>query len=361
MKNKNDIRTPHRDAGRPRPGTSFPDDMRQGKGGYRNDASAKPPGQINSKDEQEYVRQYVMPQTRRSKWAQEYVGIEDVSIDAANVFSSPADKDKPRRRPSDENKERRRKAKIMLIVLGILLAVVLAYPIVSLFRDRLVINDVWVEGDSPYTAEELMSAAGMKLGDGLYAQSKSQAATKILENLPYLNTCSISIELPDKLVIKVTSSTATMYTKIAGEYYALSPSLRVLERSDTPDKFKAKGLVFTDLPRTSRAVVGSDLVLAGGKDSEYIVNFIKTIDASPLAGKITRLFLDDKFDIVATVSGAYRIKFGSNGDAVLKVMAAARIIESDDFGNKGAAVIDVTVPTLACARYEQNFDPDSRG
>ncbi|MCQ2353647.1 MAG: FtsQ-type POTRA domain-containing protein [Clostridia bacterium] len=317
-------------------------------------------GVRKKKKQKEFVRQYVMTESNRSKWSQEYMGLDDVTLDTVNVTSAEKPKNQARRRPADESTERRQKAKIMLVVFGVLLAVLLIYPIAQFCRSKLIINDVWVEGESPYTAEEMMSAAGLKLGDLLYSQNKSKAAELMLQNLPYLDTCKVIRKLPDKLVIKVTSSQALMYAKIAGEYYALSSELRVLERSESAADFIAEGLIYTDLPKTSRAVVGSRLILADDADAEYIKDFIKIIVSSNLEEKVTRLFFDEKFDIVATVSGKYRIRFGSPGDATLKVMTAARIIESEDFGSQNYAVIDVSIPTLASARYEMYLDPDSR-
>ena len=308
-----------------------------------------------------YLRQYVMTQPRRSKWAQEYVGVEDATLDEVNVT---AESETRRRRPADKNDDkdadRRRRAKTLLLAICVVLIAVLAYPLLNLFTSSMLIKEIEVDGNVPYVADDLMAAGDIAVGKGLFSLNIRDTEAKILEKLPYLKTCSVKRVMPDKLVITVTPVEAVIYVSVADEYYALSEDLKVLERSDDPDVFRGRGLIYTDIPDVARSVVGDKLILCGDTDTYYIRDFLSGIGRSELDGRITRLFLEEKFNIVATVDNFWRVKFGSPEESDLKLLTAARIIENDDFAASNGAVIDITVPALACARSERLFDPDAR-
>ena len=306
-----------------------------------------------------YLRQYVMTQPRRSKWAQEFVGVEDTTLDQINVT---AQESPGRRRPAykDKDAERRRKARSLLVAVCVILIAVLAYPLLKLFTSSMLIKEIEVDGNVPYGTEDLMDAGGITAGEGLFSVNAGDAETKILEKLPYVKTCSVKRVMPDTIRITVTPVDAMIYVSVADEYYALSDDLKVLERSTDPDVFRGRGLIYTDLPDVARSVVGDKLRLSGDADTDYIRDFLSGVERSELDGRITRLFLEEKFNIVATVDNFWRVKFGSPGDADMKMLTASRIIESDDFDTSEGAVIDITVPELACARSERLFDPDAK-
>ncbi len=67
-----------------------------------------------------------------------------------------------------------------------------------------------VQGNAIYSAEEIRSASGIQKGDNLFTLNKEAAAGSIKASLPYVETVSIIRFLPDKIVIEVKESDATV-------------------------------------------------------------------------------------------------------------------------------------------------------
>ena len=129
-----------------------------------------------------------------------------------------------------------------------------------------------------------------------------------------------------------------------------------LERSDSPEKFVAAGLVYAELPEVASAVVGLPLALADGTDPVYIGEFVDAIADSELKGRISKIFLDERFNIVLSVDGRFRVKFGSDSDAGVKALAASRVIAEQELPEGGTAVIDVSDPSAVIAVVREELD-----
>ncbi len=253
-------------------------------------------------------------------------------------------------------RERRRKAKWLLIIALLCLSCVLIYIISRFIGSFFVVGEIRLEGDSPYSAEEIIAASGISYGDKLYKTDKKAAVKGISEGLPYIRDVSVKIKLPSYVYITVTSEQAVIYTAISGGYYSVSSSMKVLERSDSPDKFISAGLVYTELPEVGSAVVGRKLTLADGTDPEYIGKFIDTLLESELKGRISKLFLDERFNIVMSVDQRFRVKFGSDADAAAKAFAASHVMAKQNYLPEETAVIDVSDPSAVIAVRREGMD-----
>ena len=65
------------------------------------------------------------------------------------------------------------------------------------------LEQVVVEGNSRYTAQEIENASGLQLGDNLYRLNKNQIASDIRQKLPYVENLRIVRHLPNTIVITV--------------------------------------------------------------------------------------------------------------------------------------------------------------
>ena len=94
------------------------------------------------------------------------------------------------------------------------------------------VNTMVVAGNSRYTQEEIIAAAGVKQGDNLFTLNKYQIANRILTQLPYVNEVAISRKLPDTLIFEVTESTGTAWLESGGSYWLLDDNCKLLEVGD---------------------------------------------------------------------------------------------------------------------------------
>lgn len=100
---------------------------------------------------------------------------------------------------------------------------------VAFFR----VNQVTVSGNSRYTAEEIVAASGVELGDNLFLISKPQTAQSIIKRLPYVENVSPILRLPDTLELRVTETAAVAAVQAEGQWWLLDARGKVLEVGET--------------------------------------------------------------------------------------------------------------------------------
>ena len=303
------------------------------------------------KEEKTYVRRYAMTQGRRRVWLENFKPGDEMAI----MYPSTR---KYRSEEETSDPERRQKAKILIACLVIALVLLMLYPLARFAMSQLVISEVMIEGNTLYSTDELLIASGLGIGNRLPMFSSDNAEEKILAGMPYIRTCSVSVKLPNILIIKVEEERAVACTELLGQYYALSADMKILERADAPERFS--DLLYIELPFAKRAVVGETLVFEGGENGNYIRNFLDLLSESELKGKVSKVYFDKKFDIVASVDGKYRVLFGSPSDMKMKIAAVAKIIEENADNCGTSAIIDVRVVDIAGIVLDADIDPNAR-
>lgn len=302
------------------------------------------------REEKTYVRRYSLAKKDLSTWIRNnQVGDED------KILHPSLRQFKAQEAASDP--ERREKAKLLMVCVGIALVLLLIIPAVKLAMNYLVIGEIRVEGSSLYSETELLEAVELEVGDGLPILKASKAEEKIMNNLSYLQSCEISFELPNVLIFSLVDEAPALYAEIDGECYVLTSSLRVLERTD--DENILSDLLYVELPRVGRAMVGEEIVLEG-TNTDYIAEFFRLINESDLKGRLGKVYFDKKFDIVASVDGKFRVLFGSPSEMELKIATVAKMIEDNGERCQSFGIVDVRVTDVCGITLDADIDPENR-
>ncbi|MCD8160988.1 MAG: FtsQ-type POTRA domain-containing protein [Clostridiales bacterium] len=93
-----------------------------------------------------------------------------------------------------------------------------------------------MEGNVHYTEEEIVSASGVNLGDNLLLTRDTTVVARLLTQLPYVSSVTLSHKLPDTLVITVAESDAQAAIYDGnGSWWLMDSSGKLLEllASDT--------------------------------------------------------------------------------------------------------------------------------
>jgi hypothetical protein len=320
----------------------------------RKDVEREKPSGVSTfekKEEKTYVRRYAMSQGKRRMWLENHMPGDEMDI----MFPST------RKYRSDENAndpERREKAKLLIACLVVGLVLILLYPLASFTMSQLVVEDVRLEGSDSYAVEEILDAAGISLGERLPMLSEEDAEARLLASMPYIKSCDITVKLPNSLIINIEEDFAVAMTELFGEYYALSSEMKVLERAESAEAFK--GLIYIELPFAKRAVVGEPLKFDEGEDGDYIKSFLKLLKDSELSGRVSRIYFEKKFDIVASIDGKFRVLFGSPADMSLKLLAVTKMIDENVDKCGESSIIDVRVVEIAGIVLDAGIDPEAR-
>ena len=65
------------------------------------------------------------------------------------------------------------------------------------------VEAIEVSGNSRYTQEDVVAAAGIRIGDNMYHMNKFDVANQVLQQLPYVRELTIRRSLPSTMVIRV--------------------------------------------------------------------------------------------------------------------------------------------------------------
>ncbi|MCD8126302.1 MAG: FtsQ-type POTRA domain-containing protein [Clostridiales bacterium] len=116
----------------------------------------------------------------------------------------------------------------LAISVVLILAVILGGSIVF-FK----INTVEVEGNVHYTEEEIVNASGVNLGDNLLLTRDATVVARLLTQLPYVSSVTLSHKLPDTLVITVAESDAQAAIYDGSSWWLMDSSGKLLEQVDS--------------------------------------------------------------------------------------------------------------------------------
>lgn len=90
------------------------------------------------------------------------------------------------------------------------------------------IEEVEVENSTIYTAEEVVSASGINLGDNVFLISADTLTSNICRNLPYVKNVTVEKGLNNKIIFKVEETYDYMVVDSSGGFAVLSPEKKVL-------------------------------------------------------------------------------------------------------------------------------------
>ena len=115
----------------------------------------------------------------------------------------------------------------LVIMLALVAAVV--FGVAVFFK----VSRVEVQGNSLYSAEQVVQASGIEAGDNLLTLNKATVAGNIITQLPYVEKVSVGRSMPDAVILEVQESTARFAVMSdTNVIWLISSSGKALERYD---------------------------------------------------------------------------------------------------------------------------------
>lgn len=130
-------------------------------------------------------------------------------------------------------KKKRRKKRAKMVFFGllfVLMMLTLAILSVTVFFNA---ETILVEGNTRYTAEELLEVGGLKIGQNLFRLDKFEVIDQ-MEGLPYIKTVEINRKLPNTLSVKVVENQPVVWVPTETGAAFLNEEYRVLELLTLP-------------------------------------------------------------------------------------------------------------------------------
>ena len=216
---------------------------------------------------------------------------------------------------------------ISYILLSIIMCLIFIVICMAVF---LKIENIEVKGNNRYASDDIIESSGIAIGQNLYAINKNVAKNNIYLDFPYVSEVVIRRELPSTLHFKVQEEQPKYYTEICGEYFLLSDSLRVLEKTaEVPvSEDEEKKLIPLYLSEIRAAIVGEKLEFEKELIYEYVSEFITAVSFHETASDLTAIDMTERYNIYVDYQDRFSIYMGDYTETDMKLTFAKLMIES---------------------------------
>jgi len=257
------------------------------------------------------------------------------------------------------------KTSAVYIAIGVALILIMSIIGTSAFMRA---NEINVEGYSAYSADNIIEASGVSLGDNLLFINVQAISQNIRRELPFVNSASVTRVLPDKVLIVITESEAIARIAYAGETLVADSSGRILARSSEEnfsqiygDSNKVASLIEIRGLEIESAVTGTVLRPVFGSEMklQYMQDVLSAVEREGLENDIQYLDVTNIVNVHLGYLNMFKVNFGG----------AANLRQSNlrhNFGrlSETAAWIDTRFPNtsgiidMTDANADAKFIPD---
>lgn len=229
---------------------------------------------------------------------------------------------------------------IFLTVVGILLALSL-----TVFFG---ISDYEIEGDTPYSAEEIWTGSGIERGQNLIRFKAEEAEKKLPEQLAYIESVEIIKKFPNKLIFKISGAKAVAAFEYREEWYAVDKNAKILEKTNE----KAEQLALLSMPLPKAAIVGKPIEFEPAETEEDDILAICKSMLSEMAEceieDITHVDLSDPKNVSMTYQSRIILKLGSPYQLKSRLEWGKKVIDEENkISTTQRGEINLTVPKKA--------------
>ena len=241
-----------------------------------------------------------------------------------------------RQRRHARHRRRRGRFSGLYKVLSVLfVAAAVAVACVVFFR----VNSVEVSGNVRYTAEEIIEASGIGMGDNLIAMSRSRVSAAICTRLPYVENVNVKKVLPDGVVLRVSERVAAASVESSEGRWLISAQGKLLEQDDgTAGMVTVTGLTAI-VPYPGGMIQVSEEEEA---TVSYVTQLLAQLESHGWLGECTAL------DCSALTSmtldyGIYRVKLPRGGDYDYCLSLTESALASGKIPEGVGGLLDLTV------------------
>lgn len=231
----------------------------------------------------------------------------------------------------------------IIVMLAVVAAIVLGVAI--FFR----VNQIQVQGNRIYSAEQVSDVSGVETGDNLLTMNRAAIAGNIRANLPYVQKVSVGRVLPDTIVIKVQESEiAGLVKSDTGSSWYVNAYGRILG-SDLEgfDGQVVELLGFTVVAPSA----GSDAVASEGMEDSMAAALavLEQLEGTGLIEMTTSINAEKSFDLRIHCADRFEVQMGGSDQLEYKIWCLQEVVERLDDYQTG--IIDLTMASEQNVRF----------
>lgn len=241
-----------------------------------------------------------------------------------------------RQRRHSRPKRRRGRFGLLYKVLSILLVVAaVTVACVVFFR----VNSVEVTGNVRYTAQEVIEASGIGMGDNLVGLPRSRVSAAIRTQLPYVESVAVQKVFPDGVVLKVTERVAAASVGSAEGRWLMSSQGKLLEK----DNGTIQAIQVTGITATGPYAGGMIHVEEGAEATlGYVKGLLTALENRGWLSQCTALDCS-AVTYITLDYGIYRLKLPRDGEYDYYLLLTEKALASGMIPEGQRGTLDLTV------------------
>ena len=211
------------------------------------------------------------------------------------------------------------------------------------------VSGIEVQGNSLYTAEEIVEASGIEEGDNLFFINRFSAVSRIHSKLPYVEKAVIDRSLPNKLVIVVSESKAIAYLSAEDGIWAIDRSCKLLGKVSGEE---LNGLIRIE-GLTAIAPEAGQIVAPGESESpkvKYLASILTQMESLGMRGSVSYIDINGIVNPFFDYLGRFTVKLGTDEDLEYKFQLLLSAVDALTEGDRGT--LDLSIDKRAHLTYD---------
>ena len=229
----------------------------------------------------------------------------------------------------------------LIIMLAVVAAIV--FGVAIFFK----VNTIEIQGNTVYSADQIIEASQIQQGDNLLTVNKALAVGNIKAALPYVEDVSIARSLPDGIIIQVRESVVSFAVMTdTNACWLVGPSGKALERIDASLQEQYPQIIGVTL---NNPTAGQTVTAVNQSALDAVLSLFSELDGTGILEHTASVNVEKEYDIVLQYDDRYEIDLGSTDRLDYKVQYLQAILkELSDFQ---AGTIDLTLSEANRAKF----------
>ena len=243
----------------------------------------------------------------------------------------------PKKAPRRRGRRRHGRMTLNYLLFGIVGVIILSILCYAVFFK---VYKIDVTGDpGEYTAEEIVTASGVKMKQSLFSVDQKKINTLVIDQLPYVQAVNVHKKFPTTVELEVIPSVPVGAIETEGRYLYINSAGKILE-SEMPSYDKQKYPLIVGI--TVNTTQQGNYVL--NQNSEQIImldTLLKAISASGMEN-INLIDLGNRLNMRIVYDNRLLVELGTEADLDYKLKFVNNTVQSN-MSSTAQGVLDVTL------------------
>ena len=242
-------------------------------------------------------------------------------------------------------RKKKRRSALYAPLAFLLICGAIAFALSIFFR----VSEIETDGDSRYTAEEIIEASGIEKGDNLFFINRFKSMSRIRSKLTYADDVQINCSMPNRVTITVNDTEAIAYIENENRFWHIDANCKLLEVGGSAE---AAHLIGVSGITPLAPAVGDELSVGADESGkkEYLSELLGAMEAKEMADKVGSIDLSSTVNAVFDYDGRFEVKLGRDENIEYKLELLLSAVEQLPGNNSGT--IDLSIDKKA------HFSPD---